>query len=139
MAMRRDWNLVKRFVWRGWLGLFGLSLPGALALVVAGGLLLVVQIMLGMLSWVVAVGYVSAVYPFFFFVAFCIGSLAAGNLIYLAMDLEGEKAKELEKRGALFEREAWRSALADMLGEMDEADRLKWEAWLKTRLQSPPR
>jgi hypothetical protein len=55
------------------------------------------------------------------------------------MDLEGEKAKELEKRGALFEREAWRRTLADMLGEMDEAERLKWEAWLKRRLQSPPR
>jgi hypothetical protein len=85
------------------------------------------------------VTYNEFAYYFLFYVAFCIGSLAAGNLIYEAMDLEGEKAKELEKRGALFEREAWRSTLADMLGEMDEAERLKWEAWLKRRLQSPPR
>ena len=45
--MRTAWNLVKRFVWRGWLGLFGLFLPGALAVVVTVGL----WIALALVSW----------------------------------------------------------------------------------------
>jgi hypothetical protein len=45
-------------------------------------------------------------YYVLFYVAVCIGTLAAGNLIHLAMDLEGEKARELEERGGRYEREA---------------------------------
>jgi hypothetical protein len=71
MAMRTDWNLVKRFVWHGVLGLRGLFLPGALTVAVTVGL----WIALALVSWPLSsvmqmVTYNEFAYYFLFYVAF---------------------------------------------------------------------